>query len=174
VAFSTVPWDTVDEFILMRRYWEEFAIQTPFCLKSLNDYKQLATFVLTQSSLGKADAKYIRRDNGDIKRLRQSLGAAWRHSKAGMTWQQDGMSNAEFAVLLSDIGIPCTRADVENAARKPFAPKKCPPTPAVFEALGRLAERLPPLDQTAFIASANGSIDLLSTIGAPCQFIGRI
>lgn len=174
VAFSTVPWDTVDEFILMRRYWEEFAIQTPFCLKSLNDYKQLATFVLTQSSLGKADAKYIRRDSGDIKRLRQSLGAAWRHSKAGMTWQQDGMSNSEFAVLLSDIGIPCNRADVENAARKPFAPKKCPPTPAVFEALGRLTERLPMLDQTAFIASANGSIDLLSTISAPCPFLARL
>lgn len=74
----------MDEFILMRRNSEEFAIQTPFCLKSLYDYRRLATFVLTQSSLGKADARYIRRHNGDIKRLRQSLGAAWRHSKAGL------------------------------------------------------------------------------------------
>jgi hypothetical protein len=174
VAFSTVPWATVDEFILMRRYWEEFAIQTPFCLKSVQDFRQLATFVLTQSALGKADAKYIRRDGGDIKRLRQSLGAAWRHSKAGLDWQQDGMSNADFAVLLSDIGIPCTRADVENAARKPFAPKKCPPTPAVFEALDSLANRLPSLDQSVFIASAKGSIDLLSTIEAPCPFVSRV
>jgi FMN phosphatase YigB (HAD superfamily) len=124
--------------------------------------------------LGKADAKYIRRDNGDIKRLRQSLGAAWRHSKAGLTWQQDGMSNAEFAAVLSDVGIPCTRADVENAARKLFAPKKCPPTPAVFQALERLAERLPSLDPSVFIASANGSIDLLSTIGAHCPFVARL
>jgi uncharacterized protein YjiS (DUF1127 family) len=174
VSFSTLPWDTVDEFILMRRYWEEFAIQTPFCLKSLDDYRQLATYVLTQSSLGKVDAKYIRRDSGDIKRLRQSVGAAWRHSKAGLVWQQDGMSNAEFAALLSDIGIPCTRADVENAARKPFAPKKCPPTPAVFEALERLADRLSNLDPTVFIASTKGSIDLLSTIGAPCSFVSRL
>ena len=108
------------------------------------------------------------------KRLRQSVGAAWRHSKAGLIWQQDGMSNAEFAGMLSDVGIPCTRADVENAARKPFAPKKCPPTPAVFEALGKLAGRLPSLDASVFIASANGSIDLLSTIGAPCPFIAGL
>jgi hypothetical protein len=169
-----VPWATVDEFILMRRYWEEFAIQTPFCLKSIQDFRQLATFVLTQSALGKADAKYIRRDGGDIKRLRQSLGAAWRYSKAGLDWQQDGMSNADFAVLLSDVGIPCTRADVENAARKPFAPKKCPPTPAVFEALNSLANRLPSIDQSVFIASAKGSIDLLSTIEVPCPFVSRV
>jgi hypothetical protein len=84
------------------------------------------------------------------------------------------MSNADFAVLLSDIGIPCTRADVENAARKPCAPKKCPPTPAVFEALNSLANRLPSLDQSVFIASAKGLIDLLSTIDAPCPFIARV
>jgi hypothetical protein len=40
-----------------------------------------------------------------------------------------------------------------------------------YHAVGRLTERLPTLDQTAFIASANGSIDLLSAIGAPCPFV---
>lgn len=159
VAFSTEPWTTVDEFILMRRYWEEFAIDTPFCLKSLADYRQFATYVMSQSSLGKADSKYMRRDGGDLKRLRQSLGAAWRHSKAGLIWQQDDISNAEFASILSDAGIAATRADIENAARKPFAPKKCPPTPDVFQALSKLSQQFPSIEVDAFIANANRECD---------------
>ena len=174
VAFSTEPWTTVDEFILMRRYWEEFAIQTPFCLKSLADYRQFATYVMSQSSLGKADSKYMRRDGGDLKRLRQSLGAAWRHSKAGLVWQQQAISNGEFAELLTEVGIPAKRADIENAARKPFAPKKCPPTPDVFEALSKLTRQFPSLEVDAFIASAHGAIDLISTIHAPCPFVERL
>jgi hypothetical protein len=174
VAFSTEPWTTVDEFILMRRYWEEFAIQTPFCLKSLSDYRQFATYVMSQSSLGKADSKYMRRDGGDLKRLRQSLGAAWRHSKAGFVWQQDEICNAKFASILTDAGIPSKRSDIENAARKPFAPKKCPPTPDVFEALSKLTLQFPNLEVDAFIASANGAIDLISTINADCTFTKKM
>jgi hypothetical protein len=174
VAFSTDPWTTVDEFILMRRYWEEFAIQTPFCLKSLAGFRQFATFVMSQSSLGKADSKYMRRDGGDLKRLRQSLGAAWRHSKAGLVWQQQDISNGEFAELLTEVGIPAKRADIENAARKPFAPKKCPPTPDVFEALSKLTRQFPALEIDAFIANANGAIDLISTINAPCPFVEKL
>lgn len=174
VAFSTEPWTTVDEFILMRRYWEEFAIDTPFCLKSLADYRQFATYVMSQSSLGKADSKYMRRDGGDLKRLRQSLGAAWRHSKAGLIWQQDDISNAEFASILSDAGIAATRADIENAARKPFAPKKCPPTPDVFQALSKLSQQFPSIEVDAFIANANGAIDLISSINAPCPFVEKL
>lgn len=174
VAFSTDPWTTVDEFILMRRYWEEFAIQTPFCLKSLAGFRQFATYVMSQSSLGKADSKYMRRDGGDLKRLRQSLGAAWRHSKAGLVWQQQDISNGEFAELLTEVGIPAKRADIENAARKPFAPKKCPPTPDVFEALSKLTRQFPALEIDAFIANANGAIDLISTINAPCPFVEKL
>jgi hypothetical protein len=174
VAFSTEPWTTVDEFILMRRYWEEFAIQTPFCLKSLTDYRQFATYVMSQSSLGKADSKYMRRNGGDLKRLRQSLGAAWRYSKAGLIWQQQDISNGEFAELLTEAGIPAKRADIENAARKPFAPKKCPPTPDVFEALSKLTRQFPALEVDAFIASSHGAIDLIATVNADCTFTQRL
>ena len=174
VAFSTKPWDTVDEFILMRRYWEEFAIQSPFCLKSIADYRQFAIYVMTHSTLGKADSKYLRRDGGDLKRLRQSLGSAWRHSKAGLIWQQQQISNGEFAEILTEAGIPCKRADIENAARKPFVPKKCPPTPDVYDALTKLVRQLPALEVDALIANANGAIDLISTINAPCSFISRL
>ncbi|MCW5725658.1 MAG: hypothetical protein KIS81_11990 [Maricaulaceae bacterium] len=174
VAFSTKPWDTVDEFILMRQYWEDFAIKSPFCLKSIADYRQFAIYVMTHSTLGKADSKYLRRDGGDLKRLRQSLGAAWRHSKAGLTWQQHQISNGKFAEILTEAGIPCNRADIENASRKPFAPKKSPPTPDVYEALTKLALQFPTLEVDAFIANNNGAIDLVSTINSPCPFTSRL
>lgn len=174
VAFSTRPWDTVDEFMMIRDYWEGFNKQTPFCLKSVASFRQFAVYVMTHSSLGKADSRYLRKSNGDIRRLRQSLGSAWRTSKAGLVWQQDDISNAEFAAILQDAGIPCTRADVENDSRKPFEPKKCPPTPAVFEALTKLTERFPLLELDAFIVNADNQIDLMASLEADCQFIARL
>lgn len=174
VAFSTEPWDTVDQFIMMRQYWEQFAIQTPFCLKSISDYRQFSTYVMTHSSLGKAGSKYLRKAGGDIKRLRQSLSAAWRHSNAGLVWQQYGISNGDFAAILTEAGIPSTRADIENGARKRFEPKKCPPTPDVYRSLTTLLGPFPDLEIDAFVVKADNQIDLISAVGAPCPFVNRL
>lgn len=173
VAFSTRPWDTVDEFMMMRDYWEAFNKQSPFCLKTLDGYRQFASYVMTHSSLGKANSLYLRKKQGDVKRLRQSLGSAWRASKAGLAWQQDGISNADFAAILEDAGIPCSRADVENDSRKPFEPKKCPPTPTVFEALAMLSKRFPALELDAFVVNSENKIDLLAAVDADCPFLAR-
>jgi hypothetical protein len=91
-----------------------------------------------------------------------------------LVWQQQDISNRGFAELLTEAGIPAKLADIENAARKPFAPKKCPPTPDVFEALSKLTRQFPALEIDAFIANANGAIDLISTIDAPCPFVERL
>ncbi len=173
VAFSTDPWDSVDQFLMMRQYWEQFAINSPFCLKTVGDYRHFATYVMTHSSLGKLGGKYLRKAGGDIKRLRQSLSSAWRHSKAGLIWQQDGISNTEFADILTKAGIPASRADVENGTRKAFEPKKCPPTPAVYEALYQLLRTFPSVEVDAFVINNNNTIDLISTINAECAFLAR-
>lgn len=174
IAFSTQPWDTVDEFMMMRDYWESFTKGAPFCLKDIEGYRQFATYVMTHSSLGKEGSRYLRKTQSDINRLRQSLGSAWRSSKGGLKWQQDGISNAEFAHILEQAGIPCSRADVENASRKPFEPKKCPPTPDVYEALSKLRTRFPDLEEDAFIVDSSHQIDLMSAINADCPFLARV
>ena len=174
VAFSTQPWDSIDEFMMIRNYWESFTKLSPFCLKDLDGHRQFATYVMTHSSLGKDGSKYLSKTNGDLKRLRQSLGSAWRSSKGGLIWQQDDISNAEFAYILEQAGIPCSRADVENASRKPFEPKKCPPTPAVFEALSKLRIRFPDLEEQAFIVDSTNQIDLMSAIDTKCVFLDRV
>jgi len=91
-----------------------------------------------------------------------------------LIWQQDDISNAEFAYILEQAGIPCSRADVENASRKPFEPKKCPPTPAVFEALSKLRIRFPDLEEQAFIVDSTNQIDLMSAIDTKCVFLDRV
>jgi hypothetical protein len=77
--------------------------------------------------------------------LRQSLGSAWRHSKAGLVWRQHDISNSEFAAIQTKCGIPCERTDVENDSKKKFKPYNCPPSDGVKLALNRLSKEFPAL-----------------------------
>ena len=173
IAFSTQPWDTVDQFMSMRQFWESFSKDSPFCMKTVNDYTKFGVYVLSQSSLDKEDARYLKKSNPDIKRLRQSLGSAWKHSKAGFVYRQYQITNDEFAFILDRAGIPCSRADVENDGRKLFAAKRCPPTPAVYEALNTLTRQFPDLKIDEFIVSTNNKIDILDAVNTNCPFIER-
>ena len=105
--------------------------------------------------------------------MRQSLGAAWKHSKAGFVYRQYQIANEEFAFILDQAGIPCSRFDVENDGRKPFIPKRCPPTPAVYNALDFLTRQFPDLEIDSFIVSNNKKIDFLDAVNTKCPFIER-
>lgn len=168
LAFSTSPWDTLDQFIEMRRYWETFAIDTPRCLKTAADYKAFAVSVLSQSSLEGPGSKYLRKTDPDLQRLRQSLCAAWRTSKAGLMKNADGMTATQFAAVLTEQGVSCKRSDVENA-RGLFKPKNCPSTPAVSSSLQKLKRVFPTLQLEQFLTAGEG-IDLLSAMDVPCPF----
>ena len=146
----------------MREYWESFGIEGRRCIKTDNDYREFAIYVLSQSSLEQDGAKYLRKKNPDIARLRQMLCAAWRQSKAGLRHRVDGKSAQAFADILAAAGIPCKRSDVENA-RKPFIPNICPSTPAVKAALSELLSILPTLDSNSILSSGQG-IDLIETL----------
>ena len=160
VAFSTQPWENVDDFVKVREHWEIFAVASPRCIKTLEDYTALATYIFAQSSLEEGGAAYLKKTDPDIKRLRQMLCIAWRKSAAGITRKFDGHSDASFADLLTSIGIPCKRSDVENA-RKPFLPHMCPPTSAVVDALDRLKAIVPSLEDDLFL-SRHRPIDILA------------
>lgn len=171
LAFSTEPWETIDQFIEMRRYWESFGVDTPRCLKTTADYHAFAVYVLSQSALGKSGAKYLKKTDPDLKRLRQSLCAAWRNSKAGLTKKVDGKTAEVFAWILTNAGVPCTRRDVENA-RSGFKSKNCPNTPAVASALEKLLAVFPTLEIEA-IVSSNEGIDLIVALEKPMPFTAQ-
>lgn len=160
VAFSTRPWESIDQFFKVREIWDSFAVATPRCIKTVDDYRALATYVFAQSALSAGGGQYLKKDSPDIKRLRQMLCIAWRKSAAGITRKFNGHTSESFADLLTSIGIPCKRSDVENA-RKPFVPHICPATPAVMTALDLLKIHVPSLEIDLFL-SANTAIDILA------------
>lgn len=160
VAFSTQPWESVDDFVKVRQHWESFAVVTPRCIKTKEDYAALATYIFSQSALEEGGAAYLKKQAPDIKRLRQMLCIAWKRSAAGITRKFDGHSDASFADLLTSIGIPCKRTDVENA-RKPFLPHMCPPTSVVVDALERLKAIVPSLETDLFL-SKHRPVDILA------------
>jgi len=174
IAFSTKAWNSVEEFKIIRNLWERFAIETPFCLKTMDDFRNFAVFVLSQTTLDKKDSRYLRREDPDLKKLRQALGSAWRQSEAGFKWQQYEINNEEFAFILSEAGVPCKRADVENAARKTFEPFSCPRTPNVLGALQRLTRQFPDLELEQFLTRNEKGIDLVQALTTECDFLDRI
>lgn len=168
VAFATEPWQTAEEFVIIRKFWEGFGIVAPRCLKSLADFEEFAVYVLSQSSLDQSDAKYLRKRSPDIARLRQMLCAAWRQSKGGLRHRVDGATAQKFADALSGAGIPCKRTDVENA-RKPLVENTCPNTPDVRAAFESLSLTFPNLNRAVFLSTGTG-IDMIDATSVRCPY----
>jgi hypothetical protein len=80
--------------------------------------------------------KYLRKEKGDINRLKQLLCSAWRQYKAGLSSSYYPLySNEQFAAILSEHGVPCKRSDVENGKRRAYQKHSCPATEQVLETL---------------------------------------
>ncbi len=168
VAFATEAWDTIDQFIEMRRHWDAFGVKSRRCIKTLDDFDALAKYVLSISALGEHGRYMGTKSNHDIRRLRQALCAAWQFSHAGLIRKKHGKTAAAFATILTDVGIPCAPKDLGNA-RKGFSPKTCPPTDTVLDALDRLQSVFPTLDKMQFVADQS-SMNLTAASTKRCAF----
>lgn len=168
LAFSTVPWNSVDDFFKLRECSEDIWAKNPYCLKSIADFEHLAITVLSKTALGEEGSKNLNTATPDLTRLRQSLGAAWRHSKAGLMWRQASVSNDMFARTLDQCGISCTRADVENDARKPFVPHQVPSSPGTLAALKAVQIYFPKLTIGLFLAPSTSAVDMTGALEARC------
>ncbi len=138
LAFSTEPWSTVEQFVLMRDVFEKFQKGTPTCVKSSFDFKKLSEFVETSTISESKDLRYVRKQGGDIKRLRQMLCAAFKQSQAGI--YLPALTNEKFAELLAANGIACDKAAVENGKRKLFIKHAVPPTDRVIKLITNLKQ----------------------------------
>lgn len=181
IAFSTGPWNSLEDFESVRGRWDAMMSQQRFCMKTLEDFERFAFHVFTTTSLGSNHARYMRKEGDpDVQRLRQSLCAAWHVSAAGVRKGMYGLSARGFAEALTNAGIPCTRAHVENGTKKPkntsgdaFQPHRCPRTPAVQAALGRLRLRFPEIQPEVLLAEGGAGIDMLQAMTAECPFTSR-
>lgn len=166
LAFSTQPWDTVDQFNTTRAIWSDYNKQAGHCLKSVGDYQAWAEYFEGKlAAQGKAGA-YIAKEDGILKRLRRDLIIAHKLRKAGThELKPHAMGNKkifptyklraqQLAEILNDgFGIPCAKSDVDNARKKKaFVPHQVPRTAQSVAVLRSIRLKLfPELDVEQFL-----------------------
>lgn len=142
LAFDTEPLEDIEEFRQYRDSWEKFSFNPFRCLKSLSEYQQFDTYVRTQR-MPKDINTYIRKDNGDIARLRRDLTRAFKHQQAGFASIIERMgkiTHERFCSILQEFGIKCRVSDLDNAKRAQFSPHEVVDTPRVTQALKGLKD----------------------------------
>ena len=166
LQFQTEPWETIEQFQKTRQLWEQYNLSERHCVKTVEDLEAFASFHESSLSTEGDASKYLRKDKGDLKRLRQELLSAWKLRKAGThevkphafgrrnifpTYKLKAKELAE--ILNDDIGIPCTKTDVDNAAKKTvFTPHRVPNTQDVRMKLAFVKRNLfPNLEVSEFI-----------------------
>ncbi|WP_246149779.1 DNA polymerase [Tritonibacter litoralis] len=166
LAFSTIPWDSVEQYNTVRELWRSYTKDAPRCLKSFEDYQKWATYFESKlAAQGPAEA-YLAKEDGILKRIRRDLVIAQRLRKAGThelkpsAVDQDVLPDGfklkaeTFANILNDrFGIPCAKTDVDNARKKKaFVTKQvpnCDQSVKILEAIKR--DLFPKLDIEQFL-----------------------
>ena len=65
IAFSTVPWDTVEEYAAAREAWKEYIKDEKLCLKSLDDWEDWLNFYPIYRSTRGKNIRIKRNDRAD-------------------------------------------------------------------------------------------------------------
>ena len=85
LIFDTQPWDDVNQFNKIRFLWEDYNKTERHCLKTISDYDKFAEYVDNILSSETIEQRHLKKENGDIIRLRRDLISSWRHSQGGTT-----------------------------------------------------------------------------------------
>jgi DNA polymerase type B, organellar and viral len=178
LQFQTSPWETIEQFQKTRQLWEQYNLPDRHCLKTVEDLEAFARFHEACLSAEGGASKYLRKDQGDLKRLRQELLVAWKLRKAGThmlkphafgrknifpTYKLKAIELAE--ILNDDLGIPCSKTDVDNAAKKPvFTSHRVPNTQEVRLKLGLLKRHLFPQLEIAELLTGTAEFHLVADL----------
>lgn len=174
LMFSTKPWLTVEQFEMTREFWLDYVKTKKKCIKTVDDYKMFVEYCNLKNFTDTPTGKYLRKNQGDIKRLRQMLGIAYKQSLCGINYYSHfNGSNTIFADFMNAMGIPCKRSDVENSRNREFEQYSCPPTPAVIAALNRIKMKIPTLEIEQFLAGENISNWIPLSESEDCDFVKR-
>lgn len=161
LQFQTVPWDDIVQYNTYRTNWRSYTHDNPKCLKSTTDLLAFDGWSSSQRSLESSGAgRYLRREDGDLKRLRQQLAIAVKIRRAGT---QDKKPHAfdiktifptkkltadDLAACLNKVGISCHAGDIYNDYKKArntgFIPKQVPRNERTEMVLDRLKRELFP------------------------------
>ena len=174
LAFSTVPWQNVKQFTLLRSYWEEYIKNDPKCIKTIDDFYTYSNYVESRSFVNTDTARYMHKTDGDVKRLRQQLCSAYKHGEAGLKTKMMGFTDQSFADFLTDVGIPCSKADVENAKKIRFTPRSCPATDEVMFLLLNVQIHLLTLEPELFLFDGSDANPIRISSDDECPFLSKV
>ena len=130
LVFETTAWETINQYSRTREIWNEYQSSKRVCLKTVEDFDQFSIFHESRLVLGGGTEKYLRRKDGDLKRLRQIVSIAQKLKVAGTNkLKPHALGNTkvfpdyklrafQLAEFLTELGAPCSKADVENDRRK--------------------------------------------------------
>ncbi|MBB5745216.1 DNA polymerase [Brevundimonas variabilis] len=176
VSWSTVPWETAEQFNIVRDVLDDYrdvrkddgkasatdVVPLRGCIMSQADYINFAMRVALKSSDGIPN--YVHAENPDIKLLRKMLCAARHRSEAGLSKHSDGLTARQFAAVLTKCVIPCKQTDVENGQKVTFTPYSVTASQPVQAALEKLKADLPDLRPEELLTDIK--LDLLKTLGS--------
>jgi hypothetical protein len=149
ITYETKPWRTLEEFQRLRTYLEEYNNYKRKVVKTLDDYRQMVSYV--KGKEGSHKTSYIPNKTGVLGRLRQELCSAYYQYQGGMK-QAHKIKAGQYAALLRDCGIDCMVKDVYNGKKRLFTMHNVPSTDEVIEALNKIRERIPELKVEDFTA----------------------
>lgn len=157
LGFETSPLEDVEEFNTLRDAWERYNNGERRLLRSQAEFDQFQVFIEAGKLPGKA-AKYVSKEDGDLKRARRDVVRAFLSDAIGfdrVKARAGKMKYKSFAATLTEHGIPCSVSDLDNERRKIFAPHQVIPTPRVEKALKSLKEcDFPEMDIDMLLATA--------------------
>jgi hypothetical protein len=95
----------------------------------------------------------LHKKDGDKTRLRKMLCIAFKSDQDDFGFNAAGrkMTSQQFADLLTEVGIKCSKQNVDNGKTQKFIPRSCLPTKAVLMALKKLQVAIPTLNVDEFL-----------------------
>jgi DNA polymerase type B, organellar and viral len=175
LAFTTKPWNTIEEFKDTRKIWESYSrvkvrekpaspkdkakvvTKQIRCLKTIADFRAFATLHDMKVAVKGKSRAYL---TSDLKRLRRDLCRAFQQGEAGLEGLRDRITARQFADLLNSCGFEgdqtVTRQNVEYGLRGQFKQHETPPTIKVLRVLRKLSQVVPALRAQDLIPDLRG------------------
>ncbi len=155
LSFETTPLEDEEEFNKVRKAWEKYNAKPFQCLKTRADFDNFMVYRQTNSTPDRERAKYLRKQGGDIKRLRRDLCQAFKQGQAGfdrVIEAQGKISHGSFQAALADCGIECKISDIDNGKQVKFKPHQSIRTEETMRAIRMLKQNhYPELDIEALL-----------------------
>jgi hypothetical protein len=175
ILFSTLPWLNQEQFLAIREAQQILTKdEHRSCMKTFEDFDEFANYIECTTGLDKSVSRYLSKESGDLKRLRQSICAAWKQEKAGFTKNDGFLTAQQFSDFLNELGIPCKKTDVENAKKKKFIDHHVPATSRVTNILKKLKHSFKNLriEDILFFDESYDAIKINNF--KDCSFVSRV